>query len=130
MKKKVLLIALLAIGIAAFAVYRFLYKEHRDIGSETTSYVLTAHNLKAEFTKNDSVANAKYADKTIEIDGKITAVDAVAHSIVIDTLLSAVLKDSLDVTNLLQKSVKIKGRFIGYDDLLGELKMDEVTIIN
>jgi hypothetical protein len=130
MKKKALFLVLIVLVIAVFAAYRFLYKDHRDINSETAAFTLTVAQLHAEFATHDSLANAKYADQTIEVGGKVTAFDASAHTIVIDEKLSAVLTDTLAKGDNLQKQIKIKGRFVGYDDLLEELKMDQVTIIN
>lgn len=129
MKKKILFITLAVVLIAVVIAFKFMYKEHRDISSETASFTLTVNGLKQEFAKSDSLANAKYADKTIVISGRVTAVDDAAHTIVIDEKLSAVMKDSVPMTGQMQKDVKVKGRFVGYDDLLEELKMDQVSII-
>ncbi|HLA56714.1 MAG TPA: hypothetical protein VK623_11465 [Flavobacterium sp.] len=129
MKKKVLLVILLILAIGAFATYRMLYKAHRDIATEEASFTLTPQILQQKFMTNDSVANMEYADKTVIITGKITNIDAAGNSITIDGKLSAVLKDK--VANIkLQQPIKVKGRFVGYDDLLEELKMDQVTILN
>ncbi len=130
MKKKLLIIIPAVIAIGVFAGYRYVYKDHRDISSEAAEFNLTVQNLKNDFAKNDSLANAKYADKTIEVSGKITAFDAAAHSVTLDKKLSATLKDSTVKNLQIQKNVKIKGRFVGYDDLLEELKMDQVIIQN
>jgi glutaredoxin-related protein len=130
MRKKLLIIIPVLIAVVAFAGYRFLYKAHRDISSEDVEFTLTVNSLQKEFMENDSLANAKYADKTIVISGKITAVDAESHSITVDEKLSATMKDKADVNVAPQSKVRIKGRFVGYDDLLEELKMDQVSIIN
>ena len=85
-------------------------------------------DLKHDYLKNDSIANAKYLDKTIIIYGKITSMDLSNKMLMIDTSLSAVIKDA----NLKLKqndSIKMKARFIGYDDLLEEFKMDECSVI-
>jgi hypothetical protein len=129
MKKKLLIIVPVLIAVAGFAGYRFVYKAHRDISSEEVDFTLTVDNLQKEFLQNDSLANAKYADKTIVISGKITAVDATSNSITVDGKLSATMKDK-GISIAPQRRVKIKGRFVGYDDLLEELKMDQVSILN
>lgn len=128
MKKK-LLIALVIIVILAFVTYRFLYKEHRDISTEDAAFTLTTAQLQQEFTSNDSLANSKYADQTIQVAGTVTSFDQNGNSILIDEKLSAVMKDKLSSEIIVNKEITIKGRFVGYDDLLEELKMDQVSII-
>ena len=128
MRKKILLLVLLVI-IALVAVYFYTYKGHRDIASETSDFVLTVDDLNSEFATNDSLANHKYADKTIEIYGKITALDVASQAIIIDKKLAAVFADSIMPVLSLEDSIRIKGRFVGYDDLLEEFKIDQATLI-
>ena len=127
MKKK-LLIALVILAIIAFAGYKFIYKEHRDISNEDASFTLSVAELQKQFTADYNNANSKYADKTILVSGTITSVDASANTIIVDEKLSAVMKDKISGELSPSKTIKIKGRFVGYDDLLEELKMDQTTI--
>lgn len=125
---KKIIIAIVILALVGFISYKFIYREHRDISAEEPEFSLTAQKLQNEFTSGDSLANKKYADKTIEVVGIITSIDTAANTIVIDGKLSATLKDK--VGSLSQNSpIKVKGRFVGYDDLLEELKMDQTTII-
>jgi hypothetical protein len=126
--KKKILIFLAFLALLTFAGYRFLYKEHRDISSEDADFTLTVQDLHQQFS-TDTSANSKYADKTIVVEGKITSVDAEGNSITIDEKLSAVMKDKISPETAVAKTIRIKGRFVGYDDLLEELKMDQSTII-
>ena len=41
---------------------------------------------------------------------------------------SSIIKEK-NTTLKVNDSIKLKGRFIGYDDLLGEFKMDECSIV-
>lgn len=129
MKKNILILLTGIVVLGVFVVYKFLYHEHRDVSKEAVFFRLTAKKMQHEFTASDSLANTKYADKTIAISGKITAVDPASNTIVIDEKLSAVVKEKLPDGIKLQDNIKIKGRFVGYDDLLEELKMDQVTVI-
>lgn len=123
-------IALLLIGLAVigFGLYFYMYKNHRDIATESADYSITVNDLQSEFNKDITFSNKKYLDKTIEVRGKITSIDLPNHYIVIDTKLTAFFSDSVLNTVSLQKQVKIKGRFLGYDDLLEEFKMDQVSL--
>lgn len=127
MKKKMLIFVVFVI-FGGFLLYNYIYKEHRNIANETESFVVTVVDLKEDFSKNDSLANAKYLDKTIVIYGKITSMDLSNKMLMIDTSLAAVIKDN-NVELKQNDSIKLKGRFIGYDDLLEEFKMDECSII-
>lgn len=128
MRKKIILGVLLVILVVAFAGYKMIYKEHRDIATEEAEFTLSADALQKEFTANDSLANVKYADKTILVSGKATAFDAASNTVTVDEILSATLKDKTEPITI-QSPITIKGRFVGYDDLLGELKMDQVSLI-
>lgn len=128
MKKKILLLLAVVVVSGVFFGYKFLYHGHRDVSNEDASFTLTVKKLQEEFTANDSLANAKYADKTIGISGKITAIDVASNTITVDEKLSATMKGKLPAGVKPQETVKIKGRFVGYDDLLEELKMDQVTL--
>lgn len=123
-----MLIFVVFVIFGGFLLYNYIYKEHRNIANETESFVVTVVDLKEDYSKNDSLANAKYLDKTIVIYGKITSMDLSNKMLMIDTSLAAVIKDN-NVELKQNDSIKLKGRFIGYDDLLEEFKMDECSII-
>lgn len=129
MKKKILLLVVIIIGACAFFGYKFLYHDHRDASSEDAQFTLSVTSLLDEFVANDSLSNAKYAGQTIAIYGKVTGVDLLSNSIIIDEQLAVDLKEKSKAAIVTQQSIKIKGRFVGYDDLLEELKMDQAIII-
>lgn len=116
--------------VIAISGYGYLYKGHRDISSETANYVVTVSGLEKEFSANDSLANLKYEDKTIALTATVTAVDAGNNSIVLGEKISATFKDPLSKEITLGKTLKIKGRFLGYDELLEEFKIDQTSLIN
>ena len=128
MKKKILIAGILIIGLLSIGIYFYIYQEHRDISAEDANFSLTVKDLQGEFTADAVGANAKYLDKTIEVSGLVTSIDMANHSIVLDEKLSAVFKDSVLGGIKLQNSIIVKGRFLGYDDLLEELKLDEASL--
>lgn len=129
MTKKILLGISLFLAIA-ISVYLYTYKGHRDISSETADYVVTISQLKKEFTSNGSLAYAKYQDKTIELTAQITTIDAESIGIVLEDKVFATFKDSLPKSIASGKTVKIKGRFLGYDELLEVFKIDQCSVIH
>lgn len=126
MRKKIIIFVAVVIAAGA-GLYFYAYKGHRDIAAEEADFQTTVAVLAKEFSENDSLANSKYADKTIQIYGKITSMDVPSHTIIIDEKLSATFSDSILPEANLQDEIKIKGRFVGYDDLLEEFKVDQAV---
>lgn len=127
MKKKLFYILLLLI-VVIFGVYKYIYKGHRDIASEDAEFSKTVSEVFQAFTANDSLANKKYLDKTISVKGTITNIDLGSKIITVDEKLSARFKDKIPDTIKLQDSITLKGRLIGFDDLLEEIQMDQCAI--
>lgn len=127
MKKKIVLFCIVFI-IGAYLLYQYIYKEHRDISTEKASFAISVVDLKKEYNENDSLANVKYLDKTIQIYGSITNIDLSNKMVTIDSSLTAIIKGE-NASLKVDDKLNIKGRFIGYDDLLEEFKMDECTVI-
>jgi uncharacterized protein (UPF0333 family) len=128
MKKKILLLAIIVVAILV-VVYFYIYKGHRDVASATTDYVFTVAQLKQEFLANDSLATTKYQDKVIEVNGKITAIETESKSVVLDEKMYASFDQSIPENVKENQVVKLKGRLLGYDDLLEEFKMDQTSVI-
>jgi len=117
------LLVIVVIGITA--VYFYLYKSHRNIATETADFVLSTSSLKG----SDSLSYYKYKDKTIQVTGKITNIDKENKAIVIDEKLFATFLDRVPNNLSIGKLIKIKGRFLDYDDLVEEFKMDQTIVV-
>jgi uncharacterized membrane protein len=130
MKKKVFYFLIFLI-VAAFGLYQYLYKSHRNIATEKADYQTTVLKVFDDFSINDSLANATYLDKTIMISGKITNIDYSGKMITVDEKLVARFTTNLADDLKLEDSITVKGRLIGFDDLLGEIQLDQcVTVEN
>ncbi len=127
MKTKIILGISLCCAIVS-SVYLYMYKDHRDISSETADYVVSISELEKEFSSNGGLAYSKYQDKTIELTAQITAIDSESIGIVLEDKIFATFKDSLPKNIRNDKTLKIKGRFLGYDELLGVFKIDQCSI--
>jgi|688.fasta_scaffold610906_2 hypothetical protein len=128
MKKIVLFIAFLLIGLLTFA-YFYLYQDHKDVAATSADFAIRVADLQREFMENDSLATLKYQDKVVELSGTITAVEVVSNSIVIDEKVFAAFEVAVPSETKIQSKVTIKGRFLGYDDLLEEFKIDQVSLV-
>jgi len=127
MKNKILLGILFSLAIVSF-IYLYTYRGHRDISSENPDYVVSIADLEKEFSTNGSLAYAKYQDKTIELTAQVTAIDPTSKGIVLNDIVFATFKDSLPKSITSDKTLKIKGRFLGYDELLEEFKIDQCSV--
>ncbi|MGL2994809.1 OB-fold protein [Flavobacterium sp. TSSA_36] len=126
--KKIVLLSLLAIVLLGVTSYSYImYGGARDLASEETAYVVNSTSIIEEFTKNIDVSNTKYLEKPIAISGTITAING--RQIIIDHSIICNLKNP-DISIKEKQKVIIKGRVIGYDDLMLELKLDQCFIVN
>jgi hypothetical protein len=123
---KILIIAgsIIASGLL-YGYYGFLYKPARDISSEQSEFTVPANGLAGEYAANTQTADAKYLNKAIEIEGRVTEVrDSL---IVLDN--KVVCGFDMKPTAIdRNKNITIKGRCIGFDELFGEVKLDQCTI--
>ncbi len=126
MNKKIIISVIILILL--FVGYRYIYHAKRNISQESSSFTMTLSALDNDLAKGNESFNKKLLDKTIEISGTITKIESVDNSIVIDEKIFATFDTvSKPVTKLNQKII-IKGRFLGYDDLLEIYKFDQVVI--
>ncbi|MBF6642292.1 hypothetical protein IVB69_12440 [Flavobacterium sp. J49] len=128
MKKKVFILALIIL-VVGFGTYKYIYQDHRDIASEEANFTTTVQDIFTSFTDNDSLANAKYLDKTVALRGKISNIDVANKIITVDEKLSARFAGKLPENIKAQDSINLKGRLVGFDDLLEEIQMDQCTVV-
>ncbi len=116
----------LTIAIAGFLTYNYIYQDHRDIASAQFDFELQSSLL------NKVMSNAeeahKYVDKVIQTEGVITAIEQ--NAVVLDHKVQISFGQD-DLNGLaVEKQITIKGRCVGYDDLLELVKIDQATLIN
>lgn len=126
MKSKRILIVLFLIVLVGYFSYKYVYQEHRDISSEEASYTLTVEDLDSAFQRNENSANEKYLDKTILIKGKLSSSNLEEKNVVIDSKITCYFSE---LPKKIDSTLLIKGRFIGYDELLDEYKINECSFV-
>jgi tRNA_anti-like len=115
--------------IFAFVVLGFNYVLRggkRDIASEKSDFQADSKTISAAFVSNIDLANKKYLDKVIEISGSVTAIKDTI--VTIDNNVICTFKIA-NKSIQKDKKITIKGRFVGYDDLMTELKLDNCFLI-
>lgn len=125
-KLKVILISSLIIGIVGYGVFNYVMNGGaRDLSSEKADYIVTSKKLMDEFSTNADVSNKKYLEKAVAVSGVIT--DSNPNQIIIDNTIICTLKNPIASLKK-NESVTIKGRVVGYDDLMGEIKLDQCFV--
>lgn len=81
--------------------------------------------LHYEFEKNGSVATKKYLNKIIVITGVVSEKDS--ESITLEDKILCYLSTNTD--NNFETKIVIKGRCIGFDELLEVVKLDECSLV-
>ncbi len=129
MKKTKWLLILSGIALIAYFGYNYIYQDHRDIEKETSKFTVTSKALIEEFKTNPTLAEMKYLNKTIEVSGNITEITL--KDITLDAYVFSSFDTNMNTDALkINKTIKIKGRCIGYDDLLEQVKLDQCSIKN
>ena len=120
-------IILIAILLLAFAGYKYINQEHRDIQKEAAEFVLASITIANEFSQNSTEAEKKYLNKTVEISGVVTEFNQ--KDLTLNNRIFCQFNDTRNNTLNINDPITIKGRCIGYDDLLELVKIDQSTII-
>jgi len=97
----------------------------RDLQSEEAAFTLKAKDFVAEFAAKEADANKKYLEKPVVISGIITSVNN--KEVIIDEVVVCgftAVKASLKAG----QTVSVKGRVVGFDDLMGSVNMDQCSI--
>jgi hypothetical protein len=97
----------------------------RDLQSEEAAFTLKAKDFVAEFTKNEVEANKNYLEKPVAISGVITSVNG--KEVIIDDVVVCGFTVA-DASLAVGQTVSVKGRVIGFDDLMGSVNMDQCSI--
>jgi hypothetical protein len=126
MRKKVIILILIL--VLAIAGYNYLYQDHRDIEKEHPEFTVSSNSIHEEFAQNFNVSEQKYNDKTILISGIISELNQ--NDVTLSDKIFCQFNTAIEQYLKLNSKVKIKGRIIGYDDLLELIKLDQCMILN
>jgi hypothetical protein len=125
MRKRIVILIVLI--IAFILGYGYINQSHRNIENEIVAFNLSSTDIESSFSKNGTEAETKYLNKTIEVHGTITEMNT--KTITLDDKVFCQFLNPLEHGLNNDSQLKIKGRVIGYDDLLEQVKLDQCTII-
>lgn len=126
MKKRILILLGLGIILATLS-YRYVYKSHRNIAAEKEFTTISSIKIQEEFISDAKSSTEKYLDKVVVIRGVVSKIDQTY--VILDESVFCQFDDSLENYAKVKDSMTIKGRLIGYDDLLSTIKLDQCSII-
>jgi hypothetical protein len=125
MLKKLSFFLIALICTAGVASYFYIYQDHRDVSTTKAFQSFSAVELLNVFTDINVVNDKEVLDQVIEVTGVIT--DVLEDSVVLDELIFIELEKHQAVS--IGQKITIKGRCLGYDDLLEEVKIDQASIL-
>jgi len=123
MRKWLILIIVL---LLVFVGYNYVYQDHRNIGHEEPEFSITSVSLIGEFQDNALESEKKYLNKTIEVFGLITEINS--NDLTLDKTVFCQFENIINQSFKVDSKLKVKGRIIGYDDLLEQIKLDQCII--
>ncbi len=127
------------VSYSLYIAYSMYNKPHKIISEQAVDYRVSVDEMIKSFNNDEANANARFIDKVIVLEGTLKSIVASENPLSIVMLEGengqANCEFSNDDLNLsihqsLGSKVFIKGLFIGYDDLLGELQLKKCTIIS
>ena len=128
--KKIKVIGILILLLFLVCGYLYVYKDHRNIATEKERFSMDVQTLIAVYQKNEIEADKKFLNETIVVNGIVSMLNKEDQVVVLNEKLVAVFSEKLANGIEIKSTVKIKGRLIGYDSLLEQLKMDQCVILN
>lgn len=116
---------MIALGVSGYS-YLF-YSSARNVSSEEVVFNVSSKSIINEFDSNVEKSNQKYLEKAIAIKGIVSKINA--KQVIIDNTIVCELT-ALDSNIKKDQIVTLKGRVVGYDDLMGEIKLDQCSVLN
>ena len=104
-------------------------KPHKDFNKSPFEVTIESKELISLYQDNIDNANTRFLDKILLVKGNITNIES--DIIILDNGIVCKLDPSQVVTEEihLNKNISVKGRCIGYDDLLEEIRIDHSFIM-
>ena len=125
MRKWLILIFIILLVIVG---YNYVYQDHRNIEKEAAAVTISSILISNEFAQNPNKANKKYLNNTVEIFGLVT--ESNKNYITLNSKVFCQFEKEFNKSFSINSTLKIKGRVIGYDDLLEHVKLDQCSFSN
>ena len=138
MKKAIYIPGIIIIIFGALYAYYMFNKPHINVQKQDADFEISGDAILNDFLSDPSAANIKYSGKIILVDGTLNS--EISENTAVKSILisseEAIINCELDSTQMtdIHKFTKgdqiyVKGIFVGYDDLLGELQINNCYIV-
>ncbi|MGB0879844.1 MAG: hypothetical protein ACPGTO_04705 [Polaribacter sp.] len=122
-KSKIFLVFLIVSILLGIVVFKDAMQPPAKIETKEVAFSGTSDDFLLKVKEDATV----WQDKVVVIDGLITSKDE--KGIMVSNQIYCQFREDVDFTSLNNNdSIQLKGRVIGYDDLLEELKLDQCII--
>lgn len=123
-KSKILIGLVIVVALTVFTVYKYSMQPPAKIESKKVDFSGSSDDFLAKVKQDFSV----WQDKVVVLSGSITNSDE--NGVTLSNQIYCQFRNDVDKTSSMEvnQQIKIKGRVIGYDDLLEELKLDQCII--
>ena len=104
-------------------------KPHKNFEESQPEFTIGSKDLIILYQNNPNNANNRYLDKILLLTGVVTDIEK--NLIILDNGIVCTLDPSQVITKNIRlgNTISIKGRCIGYDDLLEEIRIDHSLIM-
>ncbi|MEQ9262762.1 MAG: hypothetical protein RLP14_06345 [Owenweeksia sp.] len=126
MKKALWILLILALMGGAYGAYLW-FKPHRDIQGEAAKHEMTSIELNEAYALGQDGANAIYLDQVIMVSGTVEEADDTHIKLEGGIFCNGDFSEAKVSSG---EKAQVKGRVVGYDDLFGEVRMDNCTLEN
>lgn len=132
MRRKKPLLIVLGIGaiLAAILVYNYVYQDHRNIETEKPTFTVSAIELSEAFQQDEMIATETYLNQTILVKGVVREMNKETAMMEPNVFFALSENEHTTDSPKLHTNIQIKGRCIGYDSILEEIKFDQSVIIH
>lgn len=122
-RSSIIMTILVVIAITAFIVYRYAMQPPTTIESKEVDFTGSSDTFLAEIQKDISA----WQDNVVVLTGIVTQRDE--NGITLSSRIYCQFRKDVNTTLIKEyQEIRLKGRVIGYDDLLDELKLDQCII--
>ena len=115
--------------IGLIIIYNTYNKPHKDFDKSPFEVTIESRELISLYQDNTDNANTRFLNKILLVIGTITNIET--NIIILDNGIVCTLDPSQIITEEIKINNKasVKGRCIGYDDLLEEVRIDHSFIM-
>lgn len=122
-KSKVIISLLILIAISVVVVYQYSMRPPKKIEAKKVDFTGTSDAFLSKVKEDFSI----WQDKVVVLSGTITNNDG--KGVTLSDQIYCQFREDVNINSIQNnQEIKIKGRVIGYDDLLEELKLDQCII--